>query len=141
MDRSPVSQGGFAPGAPQGIAGDEHRAWPFIPTVRAPAPVRHISSAMHIPVQAFFASVSHLVTPAQESMPDIIKYSPARYARSVEMIHRAEQAMGSRYGRHFCPGAPGIECPGATSRGPVTRALIHINTPAMTLTTKRTDGA
>ena len=117
MDRSPVSQGGFAPGAPQGIAGDEHWAWPFIPTVRAPAPVRHPCSATHIPVQTFFASVSHPVTPAQESTPDIIKYSPTRYARSVETIPRAKQAMGSRYGRHFCPEAPGIECPGATSRG------------------------
>ena len=76
MGRSPVSQGGFAPGAPQSIAGDEHRAWPFIPTVRAPAPVRHPCSATHIPVQAFFASVSHPVTPAQESTPDIIKHSP-----------------------------------------------------------------
>ena len=122
MGRSPVSQGGFAPGAPQSIAGDEHRAWPFIPTVRAPAPVRHLRSATHIPVQAFFASVSHLVTPAQESTPDIIKYSPARYARSVETIPRDTRGCSS-CSNHFCPGAPGIECPGATSRGPGDKGI------------------
>jgi len=108
MDRSPVSQGGFTPGAPQGIAGDEHRAWPFIPTVRAPAPVRHLRSATHIPVQAFFASFSHLVTPSSGEHAGPYQVFPRQVSPERGNENRAKQAMGSRYGRHFCPGAPGI---------------------------------